>query len=282
MCLPIVKVDAGRVGPQQPVRPDVGKSSRKACALLAQAKISPPDKISSLRAPPAGKASANTCREVDETTMTAAESPSREAESDFTVLLRAARAGDSAALAALFERFYPRVEDMVHRALARDLRASRPWLRTRFSTGDVVQEVFRSVLQDLDGFAGASESAFAGYLAMVVRNRLIDAIRHHEAARRDGRRTHRPEELAEPVSPSDGPSTDLMSAEELTRFHEVMGTFAERERLLLRARLEQQASFQELAEQLGYTSAYAARRAFYSTQATFAVRMRQRRTSEER
>ena len=200
-----------------------------------------------------------------------------EADPDFTTTLQAAREGDSEALTALFERFYPRVERMVHRSLARDLRTSRPWLRTRFSTGDVVQEVFRSILQDLGAFAGTTEAAFAGYLTMLVRNRLIDAIRHHEAARRDGRRTYVPEEIEEPASQRDGPATDLVSAEEVEVFNSVMSSFEERDRLLLRARLEGQASFQELADQLGFSSSYAARRAFHAAQATFVLRMRQRR-----
>jgi len=209
--------------------------------------------------------------------MTASRDPSDQVEEEFAATLTAARAGNAEDLTVLFERFYPRVERMVHHALARDLRTSRAWLRTRFSTGDVVQEVFRSVLQDLSGFHGSTEVAFAGYLTIIVRNRLIDEIRHHEAASRDGRRTHRPEELEEPVSPHVGPSTDLISSEEVAQFNAVMATFDERDQLLLRARLERQASFQELADQLGYSSFYAARRAFHAAQAAFIVRMRQRR-----
>ena len=91
---------------------------------------------------------------------------------DFRMILEAARRGDRAATEVLFRRFYPGVERMVHRSLSQDLRSNRPWLNVRFSTGDVVQDVFRSLLRDLSGFEGDTEGTFSWYLAMVVRNRL--------------------------------------------------------------------------------------------------------------
>ncbi|MCP3915177.1 MAG: sigma-70 family RNA polymerase sigma factor [bacterium] len=201
--------------------------------------------------------------------------PSEPPKSGFHATLALARAGDADALAELFEQFYPAVQRMVHRSLSKDLRVNRPWLATRFSTGDVVQEVFRSVLKDIGVFAGTSEESFRGYLTMVVRNRLMDSIRFHEAARRDGRRTHTSPEESELTSPHDGPATDVTSAEEMEAFHQVLSSFSEREQLLLRARLEQQAPFRSLADQLGYPSASAARRAFYAAQATLVLRLRQ-------
>lgn len=194
----------------------------------------------------------------------------------FQATLAAARAGDSAAMEGLFEEFYPRVKRMVHRGLSRDLRSTRPWLTARFSTGDVVQEVFRSLLKDLRGFQGTSEDAFTGYLAMVVRNRLLDAIRFHEAAQRDGRRTRPSVEDSDAVSPHSGPETDALLADEAESFQEVLKTLPEIEQLLLRARLEQGARFPDLAEQLGYSSPSAARRAFYSAQAQLVIRLRKR------
>jgi RNA polymerase sigma factor (sigma-70 family) len=202
---------------------------------------------------------------------------STQAESThFQETLAAARGGDSSAMDELFKQFYPRVQRMVHQSLARDLRSNRPWLTSRFSTGDVVQEVFRSLLKDLGAFEGKTEDAFSGYLAMVVRNRLLDAIRFHEAAQRDGRRTSSSIEDSDPVSPNDGPATDAASADEVDGFQELVSTFPEREQLLLRARIEQGVKFQDLADQLGYSSKSAARRAFYSAQARLVIRLRQR------
>lgn len=192
----------------------------------------------------------------------------------FQATLEAARAGNEGALDALFEAFYPRVQRMVHRALSRDLRVSRPWLLARFSTGDVVQDVFRSVLTDIGAFQGSTEDAFAGYLAMVARNRLTDAIRFHQAAQRDGRRTQAAVERIDAASSQEGPATGAGSVEELAAFAKALEAFPDREQLLLRARLEQGATFQDLADQLGFSSKFAARRAFYAAQAQLAIRLR--------
>lgn len=193
------------------------------------------------------------------------------ADDGFQALLTAARAGDADALDGVFERFYPRVQRMVHVRLARDLRTTRPWLAARFSTGDVVQEVFRSVLGDLRAFAGDNEGAFAGYLAMVVRNRIVDAVRFHEAGPRDGRRSLADAEDVGAQPDADDPARAAAHVEELERFHAALATFPERERLLLRARLEGTGNFTELAEQLGYGSESTARRAFHAAQARLAV-----------
>ncbi len=202
--------------------------------------------------------------------------PTDPSTQSFSEVLAAARAQEKLAIDELFRRFYPRVQRMVHNSLATDLRVNRPWLSTRFSTGDVVQEVFRSVLMDLGAFAGDTEGAFAGYLAMVVRNRILDAIRFHEAARRDGRRGSVPAEDSGLAAKSDNPAAAAASEEELERFHAAIRRFPEREQLLLRARFEETASFQELADQLGFGSSSAARRAFYSAQAKLASELRPR------
>jgi RNA polymerase sigma factor (sigma-70 family) len=195
---------------------------------------------------------------------------------EFARTLEAARRGDAGAIEELFRRYYPRVEVMVHRDLSRDLRRSRPWLATRFSTGDVVQEVFKDLLRNLDSFRGNSEGAFCGYLAMVVRNRLLDAVRFHQAAQRDGRRTAPMSEDRDPTSPHRGPGTDAVSDDEARQLAEVLATFPEREQLLLRARLEQGVLFQDLADRLGFPSKWAARRTFYAAQAKLVIRLGQR------
>lgn len=204
-----------------------------------------------------------------------------EPDRDFEVALKAARGGDAPAREVLYERLYPRVERLVHHGLSRDVRRGRPWLATRFSTGDVVQEVFRHLLTDFQNFAGESEEAFVGYLATSVRHRLVDAVRFHEAAQRDGRRTTPPPEGHDPSTTLHSPISDLASAEEVAAFHEALETFPERDRFLLRARIEQDARFQDLADQLGYSSKSAARRAFYAAQAVLIVRLRQRTTRDD-
>ena len=134
--------------------------------------------------------------------------------SDLAPLLAAARRDDAVAIDELFRRFYPRVQHLVHRDLSRDLRTKRPWLSSRFSTGDVVQEVFRKLLRNLNGIEADTEAAFCGYLSVVIRNRLLDAIRFHEAARRDGRRTVAWSEELVLISQQGGPGGVAVSAED--------------------------------------------------------------------
>ena len=194
----------------------------------------------------------------------------------FEPLLAAARRRDAAALNELFRRFYPRIEQFVHVALSRDLRSKRPWISARFSTGDVVQDVFRSVLSDLEGFRGRSEEAFFGFLSTVVRNRLLDLLRFHEADRRAQ------ESEGDEVSFDDGPATDALAAERRAIFAEVLRGFPERDRALLRGRIQQHREFQELAEELRFSSVSAARRAFYAAQALLVLRLKRRDLGESR
>lgn len=196
----------------------------------------------------------------------------------FLALLARARTRDGAALEGLFTRFYERVQTDVHRRLSRDVRISRPWLKSRFSTGDVVQEVFRSVLGDLETFGGSSEDAFCGWLAIVVRNRIVDSIRFHEADCRDGRKGLSIPEDEEQLGPHEGtdPLAAAARAEQIQRLEEALAELDPKLQLLVRARAEDQASFQELAEQLGLGSESAARRAFFSAQARLALRLKDR------
>ncbi len=170
-----------------------------------------------------------------------------------------------AQLAALCERYYPRVCDRVHHLLARDLRRGRPWLASLLSTGDIVHEVFLGVVRDFDGFRGESEEAFVAYLARLTRNRLVDTVRHHEAARRDQRRTER--DADEPSAAQVSPGARLVAHEDVELLGRVLARLPERDRALLRGRLEDEEPFEALATTLGYASADSARKAFHSVQA---------------
>ena len=191
----------------------------------------------------------------------------------FSSLLEGARRADVAALDELTRRYYPTVQRMVHLRLANDVRYHRPWLAARFSTGDVVQSVFEGVLRDLGAFAGRTEEAFVGYLATVVRNRILDAVRFHEAAQRDGRRGIPLSEPFDAAGSETDPADAAMSAESIDLVIAALAEFEPRVQHLLRARIEGLASFRELAEQLGYGSESAARRAFFDAQARLALRL---------
>ena len=208
---------------------------------------------------------------------TSTKMPSRESQpsdATFTPLLMAARAGETEALNALLARFYSRVDRYVSAVLERDLRRTRDWLSRRFSTGDVVQEVFRSVITDLSGFRGATEEEFFGYVSRIVRNRILDALRYHEAERRDVRLTA-PERHGDGAAPIAGPVTVFEAGERRQLYEAALASFPEHDQALLRRRLEDQIEFSVLTAELGFGSDSATRRAFYAAQAKLVVRLRQ-------
>lgn len=206
--------------------------------------------------------------------------PSLSTQPEFLELLHASRDGDAAALDALFERFYPTVSEIVRRGLASGVRSKRPWIAALFSTRDVVQDVFLGVLRDLDAFHGESERDFVGYLATLTRNRLVDAVRFHQAVRRDGRRLGPNVDERDACERAADPAESAESAEEIARFSEVLATFGERDRILLRDRLEHETPFAALAQKLGYASADSARKAFRVAQARLLARLGPRTRDE--
>jgi RNA polymerase sigma factor (sigma-70 family) len=193
----------------------------------------------------------------------------------FATNLERARQGDSEALNELALRFYPAVQSLVHHRLASDSRHGRPWLGSRFSTGDVVQSVFESVLQDLGAFRGRTEEAFIGYLATVVQHRILDALRFHEAAQRDGRRGAAIDTSFDAEGGEVDPADAAASTDGLAQLRTALETFPVRERHLLRARMDDSASFRELAEQQGDGSESAARRAYFDAQARLVLMMKE-------
>jgi RNA polymerase sigma factor (sigma-70 family) len=178
---------------------------------------------------------------------------------------------DGDRLAELCERHYGDVSRRVHRLLARDVRRGRPWLAALVSTGDIVHEVFLGVARDYHQLRGSSDHAFVAYLARLVRNRLIDSVRHHEAARRDRRRTE----------PTDGdlpsgdrsPGSKVTAREDIEELNLILARLPERDQALLRGRLEDGESFLTLSRSLGYASADSARKAFAAVQARVLARL---------
>jgi RNA polymerase sigma factor (sigma-70 family) len=168
----------------------------------------------------------------------------------------------------LVTRFYPMVRGLVHRSLATDLRRKKPWLSAMFSTGDIVQEVFQSVVRDMGDFSSDNEGAFVNYLVTLVQNRLTDAVRFHEAMRRNPRRNRNGmEQVNQQASDTRGPVERAAAEEQLRRYTRAFADLTLAERTLLRRRLHTEDTFAELATSLGYPSEESARKAFYAAQA---------------
>ena len=73
------------------------------------------------------------------------------------------------------------------------------------------------------------------------------------------------------ASSRSGPASIAASLEQIELIQHALNDSHAREQHLLRARIEGQATFAELAEQLGYDTESGARRAFYTAQARLAL-----------
>ena len=85
-------------------------------------------------------------------------------------LIRRAQDGDSTAREILFERYRSRLQRW---ATGRLPRVARDGMDTQ----DLVQDVLIAVSRSIDRFNPAHESAFPAYLRIVLRRKIIDAVR---------------------------------------------------------------------------------------------------------
>ena len=163
-------------------------------------------------------------------------------------LLARARAGDPAAMDALFARYGPE--------LARFARGRLPrWSRDVADTPDLVQETLLQAFTHLETFEYRGEGAFRAYLRQAVLNRIRDELR------RAGRRP-----AAAPLAPDlrDGGPSPLEAAigtEATERYEAALATLKPGDREVLIARLELGLSYSEIAAATGRASANAARMA---------------------
>lgn len=178
------------------------------------------------------------------------------------------------------QRYYPRVRELVRRELQHDFRKRHRWILPLFSTRDVVHGVFVEVIRSgMEGCSFENESAFVRYLGTIVRHRLLDAVRFHEAGKRDARRrVDSPEEGIECLArgTEDTPALAAELAEQAALVREVLQSFPERHRALLEMRLVDEETYTTIAERLGYASAETARQAFLEAKAKLLVRLRAR------
>lgn len=202
------------------------------------------------------------------------------AAGDWAELARRCVDGDAAARAELVQRFYPRVQTAVHRQLQGDFRQRHRWILPLFSTRDVVQDVFAQVVDGLDGCDFPDEDAFLGYLSTMVRNRLLDAVRFHEAKKRDARRDARDTDAEVTVDRPDErqvvPALAAQLAEQAAVLRAVLEELPERQRALVTMRIVDEETFPTIASRLGYASAETARQAFVEAQARLLVKLRAR------
>ena len=165
-------------------------------------------------------------------------------------LVRAARDGDSCALEALFERYYPRVCRIVSLRLGQTMR--------RFlDHEDLVQDSLMDAFRSLDGFGRRSEGSFRNWLACVVENNIRDQWRRATAAKRGGVPAPSMPKcgdslLSESLFPGRGPTpSQAAAARELEeRLEQALLSLDERLRRVIEMRRLCGMSYAEIAEEL--------------------------------
>lgn len=165
-----------------------------------------------------------------------------------TTLLERARAGDHAAIEALFARCIP--------PLRRWARGRLPlWARDMADTNDVVQDAVIQTFKKMDTFDARGEGALQAYLRQAVLNRIRDHIR------RVGRRPATTELDTQHEDESPSPLEQAVGQQAVERYEAALARLSDTDRELIVASVELGYNYEQLAEATGRRSADAARKA---------------------
>jgi RNA polymerase sigma-70 factor (ECF subfamily) len=171
----------------------------------------------------------------------------------FARLLRAARAGDDEALAALHRRFAPAVFARVRSRLPSRLRR---W----YDTTDLGQSVFAEVLRDLPRFEDRGEREFRHWLYLKAESKVKAKLRKELGA--GGRRWQEPLDDGDraPVPARETtPSGAASAAEERAHLARALEALAPAQRQVIRLRAQEGLPFADVARRLALPSPDAAR-----------------------
>ncbi len=174
--------------------------------------------------------------------------PGAGAADSTSTLLERARAGDRAAIDALFARCLP--------PLLRWSRGRLPrWARDLADTQDVVQEAVLQTFKHLETFEVRGEGALQAYLRQAVMNRIRDHIR------RVGRRPVATELDSQHEDADPSPLEQAVGRETVERYEAALARLSDADRELIVASVELGYTPEQVAEATGRASADAARKA---------------------
>jgi RNA polymerase sigma-70 factor (ECF subfamily) len=167
-----------------------------------------------------------------------------DAEAD---LLARCRRGEAAAWDELFDRHYAAAGRFVFQ-LGHDL--------TREDVEEICQEVFLSVIRNLDNFHGGSQ--FQTWLFRIAANKARDYRERQQAAKRGGGQTtvslqaEDPETglTLDPPSLAPGPDLALLGAEQIGLVHKALGRMDEPCREIIELRYFGDLSYEEISAAL--------------------------------
>ncbi len=184
----------------------------------------------------------------------------RSPETTFRLLERV-RAGDEAALEALFARYVGPLRRWASGRLP-------PWARDMADTQDLVQETLLRAFKRIEAFDPRGEGALQAYLRQALMNRIRDELRRFD---RRGQ--------AAPLDPRlvDGAASPLEAAigrQATERYERALERLNASDREAIIARVELGCSYDELAVALGKPSAEAARKAAQRAMIKLAAEMK--------
>ncbi len=178
-------------------------------------------------------------------------------------LVARAQEGDRQALDRLFERYYPRILQIVRYRLGSRLRES-------LDSGDIVQGTFIAAVKDFRNFEMREEASLIHWLSKLVERQIIGQADYHGAQKRAAARRV-PLETTRPGQGASGgvsiqhadDTTPLLekleAAEENSALVESMEALEPEHRELIILRNYVGASWETIAEETGRPSAAAAR-----------------------
>jgi len=167
--------------------------------------------------------------------------------------LRAAQAGDTAALDGLFARYLPRVRAMVAARIGHTA-------RQMVEIDDLVQETLRDALLGLQSLDADTDGLFAHWLARSIENNVRDALRRGRAQKRGGALVRRFADLERTLSDSLFPDRELavsqvLRGQELEELIErKLLQLGERYREVIALRVRGGLSYREIAAAMGLPS----------------------------
>lgn len=171
----------------------------------------------------------------------------------FPALHARMRAGDAAAWTEFHARYEPLLRQMARRWLS-------PQLRRQADSVDMTQSVLRILLLSDGQVAFEDEERFRGWLATVMRNRVVRLARRAQGPGGEALEAMDPEE--EPEGGGPGPDVLAEKAEAIHRLKSAMDLLTREEREIILLREFEDLAFGDVAKRLGRPSADAARKAF--------------------
>ena len=169
-------------------------------------------------------------------------------------LLDRARAGDSAALGPLLERYRQYLTLLARLQIGRALGA-------KFGGSDVVQETFLEAHRDFHGFLGGTPGELTAWLRQILARNLANQVRRYRGTRRRDVRLEQglvsalgesSERLADALAaPGASPSQEAARGESAVRLAEALARLPPDYREALVLRNLEELTFPEVAERMG-------------------------------